>query len=193
MLPPVIKSTNGTTDIFLSMGGYNPVPVPEPAGNQTIAQATLNVQAAIKKGPLWPYVSSAAAYHCPGDLRTRLKPGSGWAYDSYSKADPMGTGSWGGLKPFLKLSQMTSSSQSMYFIEESDPRGFNAGTWVIDVSPPGWVDPFTVFHGNVSDLSFGDGHVEAHRWIDENQYPSPARSYPVHPAAQLAKKQIPRP
>lgn len=165
MLPPEYTLTNGTK-VFLSAGGYWPVPNPEPASGQSIQKATENVQAALRKGPLYPYVSAAAAYHCPGDLRTRRKPGNGWAYDSYSKADGMGTGSWGGVKAFNKLGNMTSSSMSMYFIEESDPRGYNLGTWVIDINPPGWVDPFAVFHGNVSDLSFGDGHVEAHKWVD---------------------------
>jgi prepilin-type processing-associated H-X9-DG protein len=28
------------------------------------------------------------------------------------------------------------------------------------------VDPFAVFHGNVSTFSFVDGHAENHRWLD---------------------------
>jgi hypothetical protein len=27
-----------------------------------------------------------------------------------------------------------------------------------------WVDPFAIFHGHISTLSFMDGHVEAHKW-----------------------------
>jgi prepilin-type processing-associated H-X9-DG protein len=28
------------------------------------------------------------------------------------------------------------------------------------------VDPFAVFHGNVSTFSFADGHAESHTWRD---------------------------
>jgi prepilin-type processing-associated H-X9-DG protein len=78
----------------------------------------------------------------------------------------MGTGGWTGIKAFTKTGQVTAPSDSMMFIEETDPRNYNLGTWVIDVQPPGWVDPFAIFHGNVSDFSFIDGHAEAHKWVD---------------------------
>jgi len=56
---------------------------------------------------------------------------------------------------------------TMVFIEEADPRGRNLGTWVIDVNPsPRWIDPFAIFHGSVSTISFADGHAESHRWTD---------------------------
>lgn len=60
---------------------------------------------------------------------------------------------------------------SLVFIEESDPRGYNQGTW--DMDPPGivpagprWVDAFAVYHGRVSTLSYADGHAELHNWQD---------------------------
>ena len=59
---------------------------------------------------------------------------------------------------------------SLVFVEESDPRGYNLGTWVMDVPTlapgPRWVDPFAVYHGRVSTLSYADGHAELHRWED---------------------------
>lgn len=45
-------------------------------------------------------------------------------------------------------------------------RGYNNGTWVIDVTPPGWVDPFAIFHGYVSTFAFADGHAELRRWLE---------------------------
>ena len=40
---------------------------------------------------------SPGAYHCPGDIRTkRNKPGKGWAWDNYSKANGMNGGGWQG-------------------------------------------------------------------------------------------------
>jgi len=131
------------------------------------------VENGIKKGALYPFTKNTGTYHCPGDLRTKLlKPGRGWAYDSYSKANGMNGGDWqGGITglqpPFEKLSTVITPAEAMVFLEEADPRGNNKGTWVINVKPsPGWVDPFAIFHGNVSTISFVDGHAESHTWRD---------------------------
>ncbi|MEN9678638.1 MAG: hypothetical protein RIS76_4534 [Verrucomicrobiota bacterium] len=164
LLPPTFVVSNRTVN--LTAGGYWPAPTPDPATGIPVARALDSVQRALAQGPLYRYVSAYGSYHCPGDVRLRLKTGKGWAYDSYSKADGMGTGGWSGIKAFTKLGAVPNPSQSMMFIEETDPRGFNAGTWVLDVNPPGWVDPFAIFHGVVSDFSFLDGHAEAHKWVD---------------------------
>src|SRR5205814_8116163 len=105
----------------------------------------------------------------------RLAPGKGWAYDSYSKVEGMNGGGWQGSAPpntgpqpaYEKLSTVETPSETMFFVEEADPRNYNLGTWVIDVKPaPGWVDGFAIFHGNVSTISFADGHAETHGWKD---------------------------
>lgn len=165
LLPPTYKLTNGAI-ANMSGGGYWPAPNPDTGGAMPVQRAMTAVETALRQGPLFKYVSAIGSYHCPGDLRTKRKPGNGWAFDSYSKADGMGTGGWGGIKAFKKIAQVPEAANSMLFIEESDPRGFNAGTWVIDVAPPGWVDPFAIFHGAVSDFSFLDGHAESHKWVD---------------------------
>lgn len=133
-----------------------------------VTEALARVTEGMQASPLWKYVDSVNAHHCPGDLRTKFrKPGAGWAYDSYSKANGMNGGEWQGTSqpPYKKLSQVPEAAMSMIFLEEADPRSFNRGTWVIDVTPPGWVDPFAIFHGNVSTISFADGHAESHRWL----------------------------
>ena len=122
--------------------------------------------------PLAAYAKNMAVFHCPGDLRYRkLKVGSGttgagygWAYGSYSKADGMNGGGWGGQTPYTKLAQVQLSSLAMVFIEEADPRGYNNGTWVLNNG--GWVDPFAIFHSTVSTFSFADGHGEHRKWRD---------------------------
>jgi prepilin-type N-terminal cleavage/methylation domain-containing protein/prepilin-type processing-associated H-X9-DG protein len=153
----------GGVSYNLYNGGFWPEYTP--AG--TVAQAEQQARDALKKGPLWPYANNAGVYHCIGDVRWKLKkPGNGWAYGSYSKSDGMNGGGWG-MTPFKKLGSVKQPSQSFVFIEEADPRNENDGTWVMDVMPsPGWVDPFAVFHGLVSDFSFADGHVESHKWRD---------------------------
>ena len=133
----------------------------------SVQEAELAVERGLKASPLWEYCPAKGAYHCPGDLRTKkLLPGKGWAYDSYSKPDTMNGGTWKGLVPYRKLGQIDIPSQAFVFIEESDTRGYNHGTWVIDINPPGWVDPFAIFHGEVSTFAFADGHAEHHKWTD---------------------------
>ena len=162
-------------------GGYWPGPYNDKGAFQDATTgmsketAQRNVENGLRKGALFRYVSTPGSYHCPGDLRTkRLMPGKGWAYDSYSKAGGMNGEGWQGSSPTSgpqppheKLGEIVSPSEAMMFLEEADPRGRNLGTWVIDVKPsPGWVDPFAIFHGSVSTISFTDGHAESHRWTD---------------------------
>jgi prepilin-type N-terminal cleavage/methylation domain-containing protein/prepilin-type processing-associated H-X9-DG protein len=134
-------------------------------------EAQRNVENGLKKGALFQYVSATGAYHCPGDLRTKnLRPGAGWAYDSYSKANGMnGHVDWQGTAqtPYKILGTVLNPVEAMVFLEEADPRGRNLGTWVIDVVPnAGWVDPFAIFHGRTSTISFADGHADIHRWVE---------------------------
>ncbi len=134
-------------------------------GGSLTEQAEKLVKAAIAKSPLFPYAKNAGVFHCPGDMRYKnLQLGSGWAYESYSKTDGMNGQGWSGQTPFRKITSIKAPTLSAVFIEEADPRGYQAGTWVMDRG--GWVDPFAIFHGAVSTLSFADGHAESHKWVD---------------------------
>ena len=157
-------------------GGYWAGPTPDINASITLAEAQNRVRKGYESSIIFKYCSAVGAIHCPGDLRTRSrKPGKGWAYDSYSKADGMGqyfdakwspVSGWEGIRQFGKHSAITEPSNAMTFIEESDPRSYNLGTWVINVSTPGWVDPFAVFHGNFSTFAFADAHCEGKKWTD---------------------------
>ncbi|MBN9691068.1 MAG: type II secretion system protein [Verrucomicrobia bacterium] len=157
-------------------GGFWAGPTPDINTTITTTEAQNRVRRGYESSAIFKYCSAVGAIHCPGDLRTRSrKPGRGWAYDSYSKCDAMGqyfdarwsaaTG-WEGIRQFGKHSAIIEPSNAMTFIEESDPRSYNLGTWVINVSTPGWVDPFAVFHGNFSTFAFADAHCEGKRWTD---------------------------
>ena len=168
-LPTRFVGENGAMDLY--GGGYWLGPTPNIVAGMTVDQAKQAVVNGLKPSPLFRNCSNFEAYHCPGDMRTRnLAPGSGWAYDSYSKADPISGGLWTGVqasqKPFTKDTQILVSSMTMVFIEEADSRGYNHGTWAFNTDPPGWVDTFAVFHGDNSSFSFADGHSESHRWLE---------------------------
>ncbi|MEO6184395.1 MAG: type II secretion system protein [Verrucomicrobiota bacterium] len=172
----ILYTNPGAGQIGNPAGGYWPGPYADNGSyrdivsGMTASTAQRYVENGIKKGAFFPYLKNTASYHCPGDLRTmRLKPGSGYAYDSYSKANGMNGGDWQSpyQPPYTKLSTVLGPAEAMTFVEEADPRGNNLGTWVIDVKPaPGWVDPFAVFHGDVSTICFADGHAEGHAWKD---------------------------
>jgi len=139
-------------------------------GIQKYYEATV---AGLKVSPLWPYCTSAGVYHCPGDQRGKQGRNLAlYAWVSYSKANPMNGGGWRGSTAvdgpqpyFTKVAEIREPAMSMVFAEEQDKRSENKGTWVIDV-PTGWVDPFSVAHGNDSSFSFADGHSENHRFTD---------------------------
>lgn len=153
-----------------NMGGGGYWSGPNPAITTGISQdeALKRTERGLTNGPLWRYCTAFGAYHCPGDLRTKNRlPGKGWAYDSYSKADPMGpSGGWVAANlDFTRITDVTYPTEAFVFVEESDPRGYENGTWAFNV-PPGWVDTFAVFHGNWSTFSYADGHSDGHTWRD---------------------------
>ena len=133
------------------------------------------VQRGIQAGLLYRYTPNLKTYNCPGDKRTTKRlgtgAGGGWGYDSYSKVNGMnaaGNGwQFGPQSPYRRATEITHPVDSLVFVEEGDPRGFNWGEWVMDVQPnPAWVDSFAVYHVNASSVGFADGHGEVHRWED---------------------------
>lgn len=167
LLPTRYIGENGMTDLY--GGGYWNGPTPDIVAGMTVTQAKQCVDTGMQKSPLFRYCNNVDAHHCPADTRTkRLKPGSGWAYDSYSKSDTMAGGIWTSQQPtevpFMKEAQITTPTMTMVFIEEADSRSYNNGTWALNVNPVGWVDTFAVFHGDNSSFAFADGHSENHKW-----------------------------
>ncbi len=176
----IIPSGNG--------GGYWPgpmdatgtvIPPPPNFSGFTPAQALDYVQRGLMNGLLFKYADAIKLYHCPGDTRAKLTPGAGWGHDSYSKANGMNGGGWQGADQpvHVLIADLQHPSESLVFVEEADPRGYNWGTWVINVQPaPSWVDPFAIYHGTSSTLSFADGHVDLHQWTDSGVILAASRS-----------------
>ncbi len=167
ILPTIYKGDQG--QVVLNGGGFwiGPMPGLVIPANIDKVEAERRVTDGLKQSPLFKYCPAVGAYHCPGDTRTKNNlPGKGWAYDSYSKAEPMNGYGDVQVRLFAKFSEVKQPSDSMYFIEEADPRGCNGGTWVMAVNPPEWIDGFAIFHGKLTTFAFADGHVESHNWLE---------------------------
>ncbi len=168
-LAPTDNWRNGAGVVVpLTGGGYWAGPTPDLAVGISQAVAMERVAKGMSNGPLWKYCTAMGAYHCPGDLRSKLKVGKGWAWDTYSKANGLnGLNGWESSQtPYAKATQVDNPTSTFVFIEESDPRNSNLGTWVLSVSSPGWIDGFAIFHGIFTTFGYQDGHAEGHKWTD---------------------------
>ncbi len=156
---------------FWKAAGYSQMPVVAEDVAMSIIESGL-----ITNNPLFKYDPNIGSFHCPGDIRYKRKPGHGWAYDSYSKTqnvagDP--TTSFNGMGAvYTNTTQIDSPSLTFIFIEDTDNRGWNFGTfevqWVTSAGPGKfqWNDVPAMYHGNIDTFSFADGHAESHKWQD---------------------------
>ena len=153
---------------------YNGTDAPWNVAGLTEFQAQNLFEAAMKANcPLFPFAPNPRAFHCPGDVRFNNRPGSGWAYDSYSKTqniagDTHGGDYWGFTPVTDKYSGIAYVSQTFIFAEDADNRGYNNGSWTVTWTGAGfnWVDPLAMYHGNVGTFAFADGHTESHKWLN---------------------------
>jgi prepilin-type N-terminal cleavage/methylation domain-containing protein/prepilin-type processing-associated H-X9-DG protein len=160
---------------FGTMDGYiSPTTINWNIAGQSPGVSEQNWTATVKStgNPLFPYAPNARLIHCPGDVRYKNPPGSGWAMDTYSKANFLaGEAFWGA--SYEKLTQVPTPALAFSFVEDSDNRGYNVGTWVVRWSTASryghqqsfdFVDPVPMYHGDVSTFAFVDGHSEHHKW-----------------------------
>jgi prepilin-type N-terminal cleavage/methylation domain-containing protein/prepilin-type processing-associated H-X9-DG protein len=122
----------------------------------------------ITTGLLYPYVKDVKVYHCPGDARIDIPEQR--AYRSYSVAGGANGEGWANsYKRAKKLTEISHPGTTYIFLEEADDRGWNVGSWVMNLNRTDqWVDPFAIWHNNKSTLGFADGHAEKHNWVDES-------------------------
>jgi prepilin-type N-terminal cleavage/methylation domain-containing protein len=150
---------------------------PTPANWFTPAQALADVQGQLRtNNMLYQFAPNVDVYHCPGDTRLKLTPDNtnpnkiGWAYDSYAKTDNMAGEGKGTITPYIKISEIRRSSDAFTFLEQTDSRGFNVGSFEFDWNGGGgaqkYIDIIAMYHGNVNTEGFADGHAEHRRWID---------------------------
>jgi prepilin-type N-terminal cleavage/methylation domain-containing protein/prepilin-type processing-associated H-X9-DG protein len=128
----------------------------------------------IKNGKIYPYVKTVDIFHCPFDPR-RDDP-SQLAFDSYSVAGGMnGEEAYrpgGPCKVHPEnvaevYDEIRSPGKKFVFVEETDPRGWNMGSWIMNPTGFCWIDPLAPWHNDRSTLGFADGHAEKHRWLSK--------------------------
>jgi prepilin-type N-terminal cleavage/methylation domain-containing protein/prepilin-type processing-associated H-X9-DG protein len=119
------------------------------------------------------YAGNPGIFHCPGDVRFNLPIGSGnsigWAYDSYAMTENVEGIPEFNQNSFTKMAQIRRVSDCVTFAEQCDTRGYNQGTFAMNVTafppPISFIDIFATYHGDVGTFSFADGHAESRRWL----------------------------
>ncbi len=155
-----------------------------PANTATEAGWVTAIQQGYKKplpnidGPLFQYAPNANIMHCPADKHDKLNftPGTGgpFCFDSYSGSQFLnGEGHSGNC--LFKRNQIMHPTDRFIWIESSDARGENVGSWKMNISGTAATgfqgstfadanDAVAAFHVVSAVFNFGDGHAETHKW-----------------------------
>ncbi len=152
-----------------------PAPVP---GVSPEKWQELVTQAGYKQGALYQYAPNLKIVHCPADTRNKLKVPQ-FAFASYALTGSLNgenvSSVWvtgGTVVQFLKRTEVMRPSERYCWVEENDPRGENAGSWIFYQGPPPTftgskiVDSPAAFHGSSSTFGWVDGHVSSRKWLD---------------------------
>ena len=167
-------------------------------------------------GPLYQYAKNPNIMHCPADKHDQksFTPNAGgpFCFDSYSGSEFLnGEGHDKNTGCLFKRNQVQHPSDRFIWIESSDSRGENVGSWQMTISGtqangfPGSTfadgnDAPAAFHVVSAVFNFCDGHAESHRWLNgttiafanaNNGVPPPANSDSVWVAQHYAGNQNP--
>jgi prepilin-type N-terminal cleavage/methylation domain-containing protein len=172
----ILPMDNGAVTYY--GGGYYPTPTLDENYNDfqgySVEQAQSNIVVALQSGPLWPFAKQAKMYHCPGDTRATKLTGQGYAWVTYSKSQNCGgepyDDYWGAGNSCMKTADITAPAETFATIEDTDWRGIDMGTWVLNwTTGTGrftWEDPIGMYHVDTDTWGFADGHAGTHRWTN---------------------------
>lgn len=109
----------------------------------------------LTRGSLWSYVQEERVYRCPNHpFQDYLR--------HYSLNDYLN-----GIRRLEHIGGVPKPSATLSFIEEPDPRGGLAGSWIMNMGDRDrWVDPVGTWHRNGANFAFLDGHMEYWQWED---------------------------
>jgi len=141
--------------------------------NTNIALVTL--------GGIGPYTSrNAKIYKCPNDTYlSDLQAASGWSarvrsFSMNAMIGDAGQFSKSGAnvnnpdyRQFFKVTQVTQPAQIFVFIEEH-PNSIDDGYFINNPDQFTWTNLPAAHHNGAANLSFVDGHVELHKWLESS-------------------------
>jgi prepilin-type N-terminal cleavage/methylation domain-containing protein len=119
-----------------------------------------NTDEDIVKGLLYPWVPDARVYRCPNDPLEKNR--RSYSINTFCN----GAGQFFNVPSVRRVTQVR-SSQTMVFVEEYDPRGYNMGSFLLPRNGDMWIDWPVNWHNRGACVSFADSHVEYFRWADK--------------------------
>jgi prepilin-type N-terminal cleavage/methylation domain-containing protein len=126
----------------------------------------------IKTGKIFPYVKNLKLFHCAADARIDMP--LQLAHCSYSIAGGMnGEDAYGNNRKQYPdrvaevYEEIRNPAGKLVFIEETDSRGWNMGSWIMNTTGNCWTDPLAGWHNDRNTLGFADSHAEKHRWLSK--------------------------
>jgi prepilin-type N-terminal cleavage/methylation domain-containing protein/prepilin-type processing-associated H-X9-DG protein len=140
----------------------------------------------VTEGGIGPFTSrSAAVYHCPSDHAVSdIQAGAGWSarvrsYSMNAMVGDAGEFSRAGVnlnnphyRQFFKLTHIPEPAQIFVFTEEHAD-SINDGYFINKFYSRTWMDLPASWHRGSANLTFADGHAEAHKWHFPSTQPPP--------------------
>ncbi|HVV72395.1 MAG TPA: type II secretion system protein, partial [Verrucomicrobiae bacterium] len=135
----------------------------------------------LTQGGIGPYTSrSAKVYRCPSDTYVSdLQAAAGWTSRVRSVSMNAMIGDAGqfsrtganvnnpSYQQFFKLSQVPKPAQIFVFIEEH-PNSVDDGYFINNPETPSWTNLPASYHNGSVNLTFSDGHLESHKWVESS-------------------------
>lgn len=151
-------------------------------------------QAALTEGGIGPYTSRAPkVYRCPNDRAVSdLQAQQGWSQRVRSislnaMVGDAGSFSAGGAntnnpeyRQFFKSTQVPKPAQIFVFIEEH-ANSIGDGYFLNKPAEPQWYRLPAAYHAGAVNLSFADGHLETHKWLEAATKPAVRPGQPFFP------------
>jgi prepilin-type N-terminal cleavage/methylation domain-containing protein/prepilin-type processing-associated H-X9-DG protein len=115
---------------------------------------------AIRKGGLYPYTRDDKLYKCPQGIKGETR--------TYSIADSMNCKGWDDRRKLMKKKSLIKDPTDRIVFLDDGGEGFaHMGGWTTYATQEEWWDPPPVRHGDGTNYSFVDGHIDYHKWVDK--------------------------
>lgn len=122
----------------------------------------------IRNGRLYPYSNNVHMWQCPADPQGLAR--------SFSLVGPVRGQYWDRTVNGMKIgtdqvAQLINLNRQLLWMEESDGRGWNRGSWLMGVAEDEewhWVDNVALHHDNGANVVMADAHAEYREWEDED-------------------------